>query len=233
MKPKVKIAVPLDFNPQTGYFLKKTYQEALTRSGVEPVPLLYEPSAIQNMLSQVAGVMLPGGHGDLNPNLYQQEKKYESVKINQERCDFEWALLEATFLKNKPLLTICWGIQMLNVFCGGSLHQHLPTDFPSSLEHEHPTKGHEKFHWVFFEPQGEAQKIYKAEKFYANSTHHQGLDRLGENLIVEGKTEDGLIECVRLKNYPFCWGVQWHPERLDHDPIIPAFVNACNNRLPS
>jgi putative glutamine amidotransferase len=60
-----------------------------------------------------------------------------------------------------------------------------------------------------------------------NSTHHQGVKNLGKNLQLEAQADDGVIEAISLKDHPFCWGVEWHPERLLGDPVIPAFLKAC------
>jgi putative glutamine amidotransferase len=226
-RPHLTIAVTFDFNKSHGYFLKSDVVEALVSRGVRIVPLIYTEQELGKILSEVDGVVLPGGLGDIDPKAYGQKKKYSNVEIIQERFDFESRLLELYLPTRKPLLAICWGLQALNVFFGGSLIQDLDRDRKSKIRHQQTKPKHLPTHWVFFESKSRTQKLLKTDRLFVNSTHHQAIDQLGSSLVAEGRSSDGIIEACALRDHPFCLAVQWHPERLKNDPVIPAFLKAC------
>lgn len=226
-----RILVCLDFDDHHGFFLKENYWKALKAAGAEVIPLLYDHDYLEKAIESASGVFLPGGLADVDPKYYQEERCHERTKVNMRRCEFEFDLIRASVDRKLPLLAVCFGFQIVNVFFGGSLHQHLPEDLPSDLEHEQKLPSHHPTHWVHLEPNSQARQLFCCEKLHVNSTHHQGVKTLAPGLICEGKAEDGLIEIFRHPEFRFFWGVQWHPERLEGDPIIPSFVEAC--RLPN
>jgi putative glutamine amidotransferase len=168
---------------------------------------------------------VPGGLGDVDPELFGQKKKYDCVKIVRNRCDFESTLLAMVLEKNLPLFGICWGFQMLNVHLGGTLIQDIRKDAPHSLIHESCETDQHPLHGVTLTER--AATIAGGREIIVNSTHHQAIDKIAPNLVVEGRSSDGLIECVSLPEQKFAWAVQWHPERLSDDKFIPAFREAC------
>lgn len=228
MKKLLKIAVPMDSRSRL-FFLKRDLVVCLQSQGVQILPLLYDESLIEETLAISDGVLIPGGVCDVDPALYGEKKKYSSVKINRARCDFEYALLQKALSQKKPLLCICWGLQVLNVYLGGTLVQDLEEDRKSGIKHRQPEPVHLATKWVKFVAGGEAERIFGAAQLFVNSTHHQGIDRIASSVAIEGHSEDGLVECFRLKDHPFGWAVQWHPERLVGDPVIPAFLKACRH----
>lgn len=219
-----------DATPERGYFFKRDLFERLHRLDCEIVPSLYDRDRLPRLLSEVDGVLIPGGLDDVDPSLYGESKKYDRVRICRERCDFEFDLLERTLKADLPLLGICWGSQILNVFMGGSLIQDLPNDRPSEIDHEQKTPSTEPHHFVDFHLSGEVPKQFQVSRLHVNSTHHQGIGRLGKQVIIEGLAEDGLPECFRIEGSTFSWAVQWHPERLAGDPFIPEFIATCRKR---
>ncbi|MDB5037256.1 MAG: glutamine amidotransferase [Bacteriovoracaceae bacterium] len=229
---KLKIAVTFDFCETHGYFLKPDVVKSLRSLGAEVIPLLYDESRISEVLKDVDGVMIPGGVGDVDPQLYGQKKKFQNVKISRERCDFEFRLLEKYLPMEKPLLAICWGLQLVNVFLGGSLIQDIESEreakklSPSKIRHEQEEAKHLPTHWIDFKPKSSAIKLVGAEKLFVNSTHHQAIDQLAKGLKAEAYSPDGLVECFTMNDHAFALGVQWHPERLSDDVIIPAFLKA-------
>ncbi|MBQ7034180.1 MAG: gamma-glutamyl-gamma-aminobutyrate hydrolase family protein [Clostridia bacterium] len=124
-----------------------------------------------------------------------------------------------SFLKaNKPILGICRGMQMLNVAFGGTLTQHLPT------AHLHLAPGEEIFHGVRTE--GFMKKLY-GRNLTVNSSHHQGVDRIGRGLIPAAWASDGVVEAFYHERLPII-GVQFHPERMERgDAIFALFLKSC------
>lgn len=222
----LKILVPFDFLPETGYFLKPDLVASLKHPGVQIVPLLYDETDLKKKIQEADGLLIPGGVGDVDPELYDQRKRHACVNIIRSRCDFEFKLLDLYLPTEKPLLAICWGHQMLNVFMGGTLIQDIKSERPSSIDHVQKEPGHIPTHRVKIREGSEALKLFGPSVMDVNSTHHQAVDRLAPELESEGLSDDGLIECIRVKNHSFAWGVQWHPERLKDDRVIPSFLSA-------
>lgn len=186
------------------------YRAALLAAGMEPVEV---PVASGNMpeFPGVSGLLLVGGE-DIDPKLYGQEPGPDTGKPNLERDKTESWLLEQAFRRNLPVLAICRGMQMLNVFLGGSLIQHLPT------AERHNAKAEDKslpVHRVAIEPGSSIGLAFGASLINVNSRHHQGLDVLGKNVRVVGRCpDDGVIEAIEVGDGRFVWGVQWHPENM-------------------
>lgn len=165
------------------------------------------------------GLLLTGGT-DIYPGKYGKESDTSRCwKPDFKRDSLEIALIEAAIEQDKPILGICRGLQLLNVYLGGGLYIDLPTDLDTLVKHQcknsyecyHDVKIVEKS--ILFEFTGEATGS-------VNSNHHQGIEQLAEQLVGTAHTNDGLIESVQWKNInnkPFLLGVQWHPERMEFD----------------
>ena len=146
-------------------------------------------------------LLLPGG-GDLEPWRYGQ-KNFGSHHMDAERDQQEWDLLDLFVWQRKPVLGICRGLQVINVYFGGTLIQ--------NLEGHSSVNGTDRYHAVrITEPRMEG---LFGSKTIVNSAHHQGIDRLGEGLVAFQRAADGTIEGIFHESLPV-WAVQWHPERL-------------------
>lgn len=228
----LRIGVTFDFSERHGFFLKEDVVIALKRKNIEIVPLINDGASLKRIVQGLAGLLIPGGLGDVDPALYGQKKKHSSVQILRKRCDFEFEVLEVHLKTQKPILCICWGFQILNVFLGGSLIQDIPSDRPSDIQHQQTQAKHIPTHWVDFLPDTYARKLFKSERLFVNSTHHQGVDKIASSLSPEGYSSDGLLESFVIRKHPYGLGVQWHPERLVNDPVIPSFLKACRRLRP-
>ena len=128
-----------------------------------------------------------------------------------------------------PILAICRGAQALNIARGGSLIQHLP-DLGRGLEHRQRTPGTQTAHPVSVEPDSLLAQIVGPGDLEVNTFHHQGIDRLGENLVAVALAPDETVEALEATDRDFCLGVQWHAETLvDREPqraLFEAFVDA-------
>ena len=178
----------------------ENYVSALTLCGAKSVLSLSlndEPGC--------AALLLPGG-GDVDPSFYHQEN-CGSQDINRELDRSQFALLEQYRNCGKPVLGICRGHQMINVFFGGSLTQALPT-----ADHHKRKMGVDVIHSNVAEPGSFLTTLY-GRKFTTNSAHHQGIHDLGRSLIAAQYADDGVIEAIRHETFPI-FGVQWHPERI-------------------
>jgi putative glutamine amidotransferase len=161
------------------------------------------------------GVILSGGV-DVHPKYYKQSIHYPGAPekgFQTHRDDFEFAVLEKSLKKSIPVFGICRGLQLINVFFKGSLIRDL-----GEKNSTHQSDPHDSKHNVKVEDGTILHNIVKVNSGIVNSAHHQAIDRLGEDLIVNSYSEDGVIEGIEWKNKndkPFMLAVQWHPERMD------------------
>ena len=139
-------------------------------------------------------------------------------------------MLEAFLSTGKPILGICRGEQLMNVFFGGTLHQDI-ADVATSCHDDYPRKNRGN-HEVSVTRGTKLAEIMGQETFLANSLHHQAVDKVAPALILAATSEDGIVEGVEHPAHPFCIGVQWHPEHMSaysklQRRIFDAFVDAC------
>lgn len=222
---KTVIAMPRLSNDPFRIYMKSKYVFSLWRAGARVRWIGPENTeANRRALLECDGLLMPGGV-DIEPARYGQETQENCGKIDLARDAMEWWILETFLPTGKPVLGICRGIQTLNVFLGGTLHQHIDghSDFKSR------SKG---FHKVQVTPGSRLREIVNTDTLTVNSLHHQVVDSLGNNLSVCAVSEDGFVEAVVHTAHPFCLGVQWHPEhmsRIDNrqQKIFDTFVKAC------
>ena len=157
------------------------------------------------------GLLIPGG-SDVCPEFYHQEMNgsYEDG-MNRELDELQLTFIDRFVKAHKPILGICRGHQILNVYFGGSLIQHLP-DYE---KHSSPDFKGDKVHEVYTTEDNIFRKLY-GERFYVNSSHHQAVDELGQGLRVALRSDDDVIEAMYHEQLPVI-GLQFHPERMCFD----------------
>ena len=131
--------------------------------------------------------------------------------------------LQNKHLREKPVLGICGGQQLLNVVLGGTLIQHIPDSIDSIINHEQENPRNEPSHIVKITQNTKLHDITKVDQMFVNSAHHQSVDVLGKDLIINSIANDGVIEGIENPNHKFCMGVQWHPEFLIDRKDIEIF----------
>jgi putative glutamine amidotransferase len=213
----VRIAIPEPTSDDKEYNLRALpqYVEALKAAGAEPVvvPLSEPQERVARLLASVQGVLLPGSGHDVDPQRYGQARAPECADDDPIRAAADELLLQDAFNMRKPILAICHGTQTLNVWRNGSLIQDLKTP----VNHR-PGREVVKAHPVDIAQGSRLTEILaragEAEA-QVNSSHHQAIRTLGDNLRVSAISPgDGVIEAVELDAPDhFVVGVQWHPER--------------------
>lgn len=179
----------------------QNYVLAFQRLGVEGVSIFQ--CTWQESVG-CSGLVLPGG-GDIAPEILGQANQ-GSVEIDEVLDRLQFKILEAYCQQQKPVLGICKGIQVINVYFGGTILQHLPT------AHAHAYRNEDQYHMTIAIQDSVLSRIYGL-RFPVNSAHHQGIEKLGRNLEAIQFAEDQVIEGIVHKELPII-GVQWHPERM-------------------
>jgi putative glutamine amidotransferase len=196
------------------------YLKAVQMGGGEPIaiPLDLSHADLNSLTETLDGVVLSGSPADVAPALFgaAAHQKTNAPDRDRERTDF--GLLENCFAQQKPILAICYGIQSLNVFLGGTLLQDIPSEIGTSIEHDvYDDYGTpETFHDVEVERGSRLWTLINGhQSIQVNSSHHQCVLRLGRGLQVAARANDGVIESVELpSDRHWVVAVQWHPERM-------------------
>ncbi|MGH9715092.1 MAG: gamma-glutamyl-gamma-aminobutyrate hydrolase family protein [Candidatus Acidiferrales bacterium] len=196
------------------------YIQAVRRAGAEPVEISLGLSAeeLKKLAETLDAVLLTGSPADVEPSLYHSGRNPKSADADTDRERTDFTLLGHAFAEHKPVLAICYGIQSLNVFLGGSLIQDIPSELPTKIQH--PWTGREQgapepIHVVRLELGSRLAQLAGASEATVNSSHHQSIREAGRNLRVVAHAPDGVIEGVEWTgDANWVTGVQWHPERM-------------------
>ena len=178
------------------------------------------------------GLLLPGGW-DVNPVRYGKNRIPQET-VDDELDAIQFDTLDRFVKAGKPVLGICRGHQLINIFFGGTLVQ----DLSCRGNHTSLPSGADRVHRVSVEPHSFLDAVYGPE-CSVNSSHHQGIETPGQGLAAVMFSEDGVTEAIEHKCLPV-WGVQWHPERMcfahrredtaDGSLVFRFFLEQCGNR---
>ena len=203
------------------WVMNQRYFYAATDAGGVPwmVPLIHDdPDTLRCVYERLDGILLAGGV-DMEPARYREMPHPRLGNTDPARDAVELQLAEWAIEDGKPLLGLCRGLQVINVALGGSLHQDLEDQYPNAIKHDYfPTAGFERDHLAHeVELAGGSRlaQAFGAGRVTVNSMHHQGIKRLGDDLIPSAIAPDGLVDAAELPGDGFVVGVQWHPEVLE------------------
>ena len=232
MKPIVGIS-PLYDEDKRGLWMRPGYLDVLYSCDAIPLVLPFDSDEIdvEQILSICDGLVLTGGP-DVDPGLYGEDPLPECGPIQMLRDELEYRLLDKALETDMPLLAVCRGSQILNVFLGGSLYQDLRTQLPGSLNHAMEPPYEMPCHRVVLDEGEPLYELLKLKEIPVNSIHHQAVKRVAPELVPFAHSLDGVIEGTWMPGKRFVWGVQWHPEWIwDVDPrqraIVQRFVDEC------
>ena len=178
------------------------------------IPVFASPSTIAEYVERLDGILLPGSSSDIDPARYGVEPHPRLGKLLPERDALDFSLLEYAERAQLPVLGICFGVQSLNVFRGGTLVQDIPSIVAAPLPHEdHGEPQQPARHLVRLGRGSLLARLAGKDAVDVNSFHHQAVERVGRNLNTVATSPDGVIEAVEDSSGRFIVGVQWHPER--------------------
>lgn len=240
MKPV--IGVTPDFNAgdrtdmggrEPTYFLRARYIRAVEELGGIPLilPLVESPAARRRLLDGVDGLLLTGSGPDLSPRLYGERQRFKFPLVSERRANFELELVHQAGTRDLPLLGICGGMQTVNVACGGSLYQDIPSQVRDALDHRQKTKAIHVSHSVTVSPKSLLRKIVHQATLMVNSSHHQSVKTVAPSLIASAVAPDGIVEAIESPTHRFLLAIQWHPEFLfdrhtPHRRLFEALLRA-------
>lgn len=184
---------------------------------------------------EMDALILQGGV-DVHPSFYGKEFNQVEYPYDLARDKYELNLIKSFISQKKPIFGICRGLQLLNVYFKGTLHNDILSD--SKIRHFDRQLEEKNFHKIKIKNASVLSGIYENQEYLVNSIHHQAIDKLGESLIVEATAEDEVIEAVsKIDSEHFIFAVQWHPEfdvsKIEAMPtsnIFSLFFNAAKNR---
>lgn len=196
------------------------YRHAVEHVGGE-VRIVDPPTSPAEALNGVHGLLLTGGP-DIAPSRYRETPHASVTDVDAARDAFELPLILEARTRRLPILAICRGIQALNVACGGTLIQDLPTAVTGAVTHRLTVPPHQAYslaHEVWFEKNSElgrllGERLGDSDTCEVNSRHHQAIKDVAAGFTVSATAPDGVIEAIEDPDARFCLGVQWHPENF-------------------
>lgn len=200
------------------FYLARDYSEAVFAAGGAPlhVALIPERDYIEAVADQMDGLLLPGSGSDVDPARYGESERSANLgPVVREKDETDLLLLEAAEKRGVPILGICFGLQILNVYRGGTLYQDISSMVPGALQHRQSGPREARTHTVNIKPDTILSETLgvAADTIYVNSHHHQAIKKIGNDLQVSAVAPDGIIEAVEdPRRDRFLLGVQWHPE---------------------
>jgi putative glutamine amidotransferase len=215
------------------------YRQAILHVGGEP--RILDPSMpIEQALAGIDGLMLTGGD-DVAPSRYGEEAHPTVVEAEAGRDEFEIGLINSARARQLPILAICRGVQMLNVACGGTLVQDIPSQLTGALTHSLPVPPNLAYslaHEVWVEKDSLLSKLLRErladDTCEVNSRHHQAVKDVARGFRVSATAPDGVIEAIEDPAATFCLGVQWHPENFfrtgEFRSLFEGFVEAAQGK---
>ncbi len=210
------------------YEIEEKYAISVANAGGIPLLIPSIPdntTLIIETAARIDGLLLPGSR-DMDPKYYGEEPHPKLRPMSLERTMMEFSVLEQALERELPVIGICGGMQLLNVFFGGSLFQDIYAFLPDAMPHE---KG--ALHEVRILKDSNLYEMVGAEKISVKSYHHQAVKDIGTGLRESAHTEDEIVEGIESIDNIYVVGIQWHPELEDADTsarIFESFVDECS-----
>lgn len=203
-KPLIGVTTSLGRGRWLWWFMRT----ALWRIGVEPVRLFV---GREFPIERLDGLIVGGGD-DISPTIYQGELDL-AVRVDPARDELELRILDHAVRLDIPVLGICRGSQMINVFFGGTLHEDIYEVYEEAprMRTLLPRKN------VHVVAGSRLDRILESRECRVNALHHQSVDRLGDGLTVVARDDHGMVQATERGASRYLIGVQWHPEFLVFD----------------
>jgi putative glutamine amidotransferase len=222
-----RIAIPMPHSADLEYAERAIpqYEGAIEEGGGLPVriPLDQTPEEVMKLIESCDAVVLPGSGADVDPAKYDAPRHPKTEEADAKRDTVDELLLQDAYNMRKPILGICYGLQILNVYRSGSLLQHIESPVNHAAGRKVPIA-----HSVEIEAESRLSEIVQGINLPVNSSHHQAADLIGDGLRVAARCpQDGIVEALEGTSADhFVLAVQWHPERSMEDANSRALFRA-------
>ena len=197
------------------FYLARHYGEAVAAAGGVPVhiPLIPDPLLIKALVERLDGVLLPGSASDVDPIRFGRDPHAKLGPVHPLKDETDLLVLKEAEGRRLPLLAISFGMQVWNVYRGGSLIQDIHSEVQGAHKHEQGAPRDRHSHHIKIRPESLLASFAREGLALVNSHHHQALEQIGEGLEASAWSSDGLVEAVEdLREGRWALGVQWHPE---------------------
>ena len=227
--PQIAIPMPHSMDREYAQRAVKQYEDAIEMAGGKPVriPLDESPTEVMKLIERCDGVLLPGSKADVDPAKFSEARHPKTEDADPKRDTVDELLLQDAYNMRKPILGICYGLQILNVYRSGTLLQHIesPVNHAAgrnvTVAHSVEIDKRSRLAEIIRDHPSETENLrtlaadQKNIILSVNSSHHQSADRVGDGLRVVARcTEDKIIEALEGTSPDhFVLAVQWHPER--------------------
>lgn len=236
MKPIIGItASPVGDDTLEGSSATFATTEAIYNHGGQPViiPMSNHLVTVEELAEFLDGLLLPGGN-DINPLYFNEDPHPGLGKVHPFRDALEIRLIHAMIQRNKPILGICRGCQILNVATGGNMVQDIASQIEAPIQHSQKSPRFHASHYVRIAPGSKLAAIAAQEELAVNSYHHQANRQVGPGFQVTAYASDGVVEAFESIGETFILGVQWHPEHMIPQDdasarMFQAFIEACKS----
>ncbi|WP_404454754.1 gamma-glutamyl-gamma-aminobutyrate hydrolase family protein [Virgibacillus necropolis] len=237
MKPLIGVTSSMELDEET-YFVNSDNISVITQAGGTPIilPNLVDEESITQIANTIDGLYATGGY-DIDPTLFGEEPHPNLGTIIPARDYFEMLLIKKMLEKDKPILAICRGCQILNIAVEGDMYQDIysQTDHDLLQHRQRAPKGHGS-HFVTVLKDSLLHRLTGVNRLKVNSMHHQANRKVIHPFQVSGKSNDGIVEAIESKEHTFVLGLQWHPEKMVETKdeascrVYQAFLDSCQSK---
>lgn len=196
-------------------YVNEDYVKSVIKNGGIPyiIPMNSDESVVKEQISHVDALILSGGH-DVTPRFYGEEPHKSLGGVLPERDIFDFNLIKYAMEKDIPVLGVCRGYQIMNVYFGGSLYQDVGLKKDTYVKHNQVNFPTMTSHSVDLVDGSKLKELFKEDTIMVNSFHHQIVNKVAEGFLASAISKDGVVEAIEKKDHKFMLGVQWHPEML-------------------
>ena len=225
-RPRIGITTSLDGRRQQ---VSHNYIEAVEKAGGLPiiVPFLKSEEVVHQFASFLDGILITGGPGIVDGLV--GELPDDLKPVDELRYTADKLMYKAMKERNKPILGVCYGMQLMNALAGGTIYGNISTEVKNARKHI-SDKGTFTAHEIYLEEGTQFHKLFKKKAMAVNSFHQQAIASVGEGFVVSARAPDGLIEAIESTD-GLQFGVQFHPEIMGDrmDPLFKSFMDLCRH----